>query len=116
MTAVFSSKSLVGKVLQGNYLLERLVGKGGMAWVFRARHTKLQEVMAVKILLPHIAEDETVRRRFLDEGKIQFRLKHPNIVQVTDLLEDDNLIGIVLEWIDGDDLKALMKRVRAPMP
>ena len=112
----FSSKNLIGQVLQGNYLIEKPVGKGGMAWVYRARHTKLQETMAVKILLPHIAEDEGVRRRFLDEAKIQFRLKHPNIVQVTDVIEEGNLIGIVLEWVDGEDLKELLKRLRSPMP
>lgn len=113
---VFSSKSLIGQVLQGNYLIEKAVGKGGMAWVYRARHTKLQEMMAVKVLLPHIAEEVGVRKRFLDEARIQFRLKHPNIVQVTDVIEENEVIGIVMEWIEGEDLKELLKRVRSPMP
>lgn len=113
---VFSSKSLIGQVLQGNYLIEKAVGKGGMAWVYRARHTKLQETMAVKVLLPHIAEEAGVRKRFLDEARIQFRLKHANIVQVTDVIEEREIIGIVMEWIEGEDLKELLKRIRSPMP
>lgn len=105
----------VGKTLQGNYLIQRLVGKGGMAWVYKTEHVKFQESMAVKILLPNICEQEEIRQRFLEEARIQFKLKHPHIVQVTDIIEDGPLIAIVMEWVDGENLKQLLRKLDRPI-
>ncbi len=105
---------LEGSEIQG-YLLESLVGKGGMAWVYKALHKKLNEYMAVKIMLPHLIDEGDLRERFLDEAKIQFKLKHPNIVQVTDIIEQGHIIGIVMEWIGGENLKQSMDRMEQPV-
>jgi serine/threonine-protein kinase len=105
----------VGKTLQGNYFIERLVGKGGMAWVYKTMHVKFREPMAIKILLPHICEEPDVRARFLEEARIQFRLKHPHIVQVTDIIEDGSLIAIVMEWVEGENLKQLLRKLNGPI-
>ena len=114
--AKYGAEAFIGQVLKGNYRLDKQVGAGGMAWVFSATHTTLEEVMAVKILLPHIAQDEEVRTRFINEAKIQFKLKHNNIVSVTDVIEEDGLIGIVMEWVNGENLKQFLKRVGLPLP
>ena len=111
---LLNHKSLMGELLQGNYRIDKMIGKGGMAWVYKAEHIKLQEHMAVKVLLPHISEDEEMRYRFLEEARIQFKLKHPNIVQVTDVIEDNGIFGIVMEWIEGDNLKQMLKKLEYP--
>lgn len=111
-TSIFDE--MVGREVQG-YVLENLVGKGGMAWVFKALHKKLNEHMAVKVLLPHLVGEEELVRRFVDEAKIQFKLKHPNIVQVTDIIEEGSIIGMVMEWVDGENLKQSMERLEQPV-
>lgn len=97
--------SLQGKVLNQHYLVERKVAQGGMAWLFQVRHVLLDETMALKLLYPHLTGNDEIRLRFIDEAKIQFRLKHPNIIQVTEILQAGRLLGIVQEWISGSNLK-----------
>lgn len=76
-----------------------------MAWIFRVRHAFLDQPLALKLLFSHLADDEIVRSRFVSEAKIQFRLKHPNIVQVTEILNENKMLGMFQEWINGPDLK-----------
>ncbi|TNE44693.1 MAG: serine/threonine protein kinase [Deltaproteobacteria bacterium] len=110
-----SAQSLEGQVLQQNYRIEKLVGKGGMAWVYQALHLKLKERLAVKVLQPDLVEDHEIRERFLSEGRVQFRMRHPHILEVTDLIEEGPWIGIVMEWVEGENLKQLLKRQTAPL-
>lgn len=98
-----SAKSLEGRLL-GGYRLRRLVGKGGMGWVFHAFHEQLQVESAVKILFPQLAEDELTRERFLREARIQFQLQHPNIVRVVSLLDEGGYVGFASDWCSGGDL------------
>lgn len=108
-------KRLEGSTIQGHYYIEQLIQRGGMAWLYRARHQLLQEPMAIKILFPQWSDDPLVRVRFIDEAKIQFKLKHPNIVQVTDVIQDSGLIGIVQEWVEGEDLNQALQRINGPL-
>ena len=112
-----SNDPLVGKVLQGTYRIEALVGKGGMAKVYKAVHTSLQVPLAIKMLLPHLAEEEHVKKRFMDEAKIQFELKHNHIVQVTGVIEDkeNDFVGMIMEWIEGDDLQQALRKRQRPL-
>lgn len=87
------------------YQIEAAIGQGGMATVYRARHTVLESQHAVKLLLPHLAARRDVRLRFLEEGKIQARLRHPHIAPVTDLISDEGVAGLVMQWLDGRDLR-----------
>ncbi len=98
-----SSKLLEGRIL-GGYRLNRLVGKGGMGWVFHAFHEQLQVHSAVKILFPQLAEDEHTRERFLREARIQYQLHHPNIVRVVSLLDEGGYVGFASDWCSGGDL------------
>ncbi len=97
-----------GKTING-FTLQRLLGTGGMAEVWYAEN-KIGKKAAVKLLLPKLCQDELVVSRFLTEAKVMVDLTHPNIRQVYDYGDIDGRPTIVMEYLEGDDLKARMKR------
>ncbi len=92
-----------------------LVGMGGMATVYRARDLYLDRLVAVKILREPYASDVTFRQRFLDEARAAAQLDHPGIVRIYDVGIDGRRPYIVLELVEGEDLRALIDRMR-PVP
>jgi serine/threonine-protein kinase len=104
--------SLVGTVL-GRYRLERLLGKGGMGVVYAARHADLGKAAAIKILQGRDVESEAVRARLLREGQAASRIRHPNIVDIYDVGADEGRFYLVMELLDGEDLRSLIAR-KAP--
>src|SRR5437868_11923814 len=108
------SGSLVGKVLDGQYQIEALLGKGGMGAVFRARHILLGDRVAIKVLPPEMRSNTEWLRRFQREGQAARRFRHPNAVTVYDLrTSGDGTIYLVMEYVEGNTLDAeLKKRVR----
>ena len=88
------------------------VEAGGMGMVYRARHTILDADVAIKILLPNLATKEKVRYRFQQEAYVQAQLSHPNIVRVTDFLDDEDILGFVMEWIQGPSLEGVLSAER----
>lgn len=107
---MLSPSHLEGRILQNCYRIEKRVGKGGMAWVYKGYHTILNVPVAIKILLPSLAEEESIRQRFVMEAKVMFQLRHPHIVQVTDIIQEGDLLGMVMEWVQGEDLNQWLKR------
>lgn len=99
-----------GKTING-YTIQRFIGVGGMAEVWMAEN-KLGKKAAVKLLLPKLCGKENVeaRARFYTEAKVMVDLKHPNIRQVQDYGELEGRPVIVMEFLDGEDLKTRMKR------
>jgi serine/threonine protein kinase len=99
----------------GRYQLQEVIGTGGMATVFRAWDERLQVARAVKVLLPHLARNSTIRRRFETEARTMARLYHPNIVGVHDVGVDGERVYIIMELVAGG---CLMDHVTAhgPMP
>lgn len=93
----------------GSYFVEAPLGQGGMAAVFRARHVRLGSVHALKVLLPDYARSDELRLRFLNEGRIQAQLRHPGLVPVTDLLEADGVVGLVMDLVDGRSLDVVIR-------
>src|SRR4051812_12964029 len=96
------------------YLLER-INVGGMAEVFRAKSFGVEgfeRLVAVKRILPNIAEDRDFIKMFIDEAKIAVQLNHTNIAQIFDLGMVDNAYYIALEHIHGRDLRAIFDRCR----
>jgi serine/threonine protein kinase len=96
------------------YLLDR-INVGGMAEVFKAKTLGVEgfeRLVAVKRILPNIAEDEEFITMFIDEAKISVQLNHANIGQVFDLGKVDDSYFIALEFIDGKDLRAIFDRCR----
>ncbi len=93
------------------YRLVRRVGQGGMGAVYEAKHTVLGTSVAVKLLRPELAINKRARRRFLREAKVAARVKHPNIVELTDFGEQPEIGAFfVMEYLEGHDLGAELKR------
>src|SRR6266481_958010 len=102
--------ALTGKVLDGQYQIESLLGKGGMGAVFRARHILLGDRVAIKVLPPEMRNNAEWLRRFRREGQAARRFRHPNAVTVYDLrTASDGMIYMVMEYVDGHTLDAELR-------
>ncbi len=100
----------------GPYELLEKLGQGGMGAVYKARHTKLNRIEAIKILPPHLAKDANAKNRFEREIQAVGALNHPNIVQARHGDEAAGQLYLVMEFIDGRDLASLVKQhVRLPI-
>ena len=99
----------------GKYRVEDKIGEGGMAIVYKAFHTEFNEPVAIKVLTPNHVEEMDVQERFKREAKIQFKLRHPNLVRVHDLIDDNGLLGMAMDWIPGRDLEELMNDLDRPL-
>lgn len=98
----------VGQVFDGRYKITKILGVGGMAVVFEAFDTKLNRIVALKMLKDEIANDSQSVKRFINESKAVSMLSHPNIVSIYDVSVKDNLKYIVMERVDGITLKSYM--------
>ena len=100
----------VGQVLDNRYRIERIIGMGGMAVVFRAEDLLMRRIVAVKILKDDIARDEVSVKRFINESKAVSMLSHPNIVTIYDVSVRSDAKYIVMEYIEGITLKNYMTK------
>jgi serine/threonine protein kinase/tetratricopeptide (TPR) repeat protein len=92
----------------GRYVIEQPIGAGGMGEVYRARDTRLERTVALKMLPRETAGDSELRRRFLNEARAASALNHPNIVALHDICTDKNIDFLVMEYVDGRTLKELI--------
>ena len=99
----------IGKVIAG-YRIEERIGRGGMGVVYRAEHLNLRRRAAIKIIAPDLAESEGFRERFTREARIAAALQHPNIVTVYDAGEVDGLLYLAMQYIEGSDLSAMLRK------
>lgn len=103
-----------GHVLD-RYELLLPVASGGMAmvWAARLKGTRgFQKIVAVKTMLPKLSEDEQFEQMFLDEASLASEIHHPHVVEIHDLGEQQGVLFLVMEWIDGVPLNQLMKAAR----
>ena len=98
-----------GTILKDRFVLEDVVGSGGMAIVYRATDRVTGNTVAVKILKEEFVSDEQFRRRFLNESRAISMLRHRNIVSVIDFDFEGNLQYIVMEYVDGITLKDFIR-------
>ena len=94
-----------GYRLDGRYELLYPYAQGGMAtvWISRVQGKHgFEKLVAVKTILPHLAQDESFRAMFLDEASIASRIRHPNVADIIDLGEEADTLYMVLEWVNGD--------------
>jgi eukaryotic-like serine/threonine-protein kinase len=102
--------ALLGSVLDGQYQIEALLGKGGMGAVYRARHILLGDRVAIKLLPPEMRSNTEWLRRFQREGQAARRFRHPNAVTVYDLRTSaDGTIYLVMEYVEGNTLDAELR-------
>lgn len=97
--------NLLGKRLEGRYLIEELIGVGGMANVYRAFDTVNQRPVAIKMLRDEYVDNEDFLRRFRNESKAIYSLNHPHIVKIYDVILTSKNPVIVMEYVDGITLK-----------
>ena len=98
----------------GPYEIKSLLGEGGMGIVYRARDTKLQRDVALKLLPDHFADDPDRLARFQREAQVLASLNHPNIAQIYGLEESNGTRCIVMELVEGETLQERLKR--GPIP
>lgn len=89
-----------------------LIGRGGMGFVYKARQPKLDRYVALKILPERLAEDAAFRERFAREGRVLASLNHPNIVTVFDFGEANGFFYLMMEFVDGVNLRQAMNAGR----
>jgi hypothetical protein len=100
---------LIGRTLGGKYLIERVLGKGGMGRVYRAQHLGLGRAVAVKVLDAAQASDLANMRRFRREALAHSRIEHPNVLRVHDFTDaGDGQPFLVMDLIQGRDLRAVL--------
>ncbi|MBI4912417.1 MAG: protein kinase [Acidobacteria bacterium] len=99
----------------GNYYLLEKIAVGGMAELFKAKQRgvhNFQKIGAIKRILPHLSDNDEFVTMFIDEAKLAAQLTHPNIVQIFDLGKASGAYYIAMEFVDGKDLRSLLRRVR----
>src|SRR4051812_18960449 len=98
-----------GQVLAG-YRIEGLVGRGGMGVVYRATQLALERPVALKLITPDLAEDESFRERFKRESRTAAQIEHPHVIPVHEAGEADGQLFIAMRLIDGVDLREVIRR------
>ncbi len=109
-------EDLIGQQLADRYRIEAVIGVGGMGAVYRALHVVIDKLVAVKVLSPEYSGREVDSQRFMIEAQAASRIRHPNVVDITDFgYTDDGRPYLVMEYLEGQDLESLV-RERGPLP
>ncbi|MBL8150847.1 MAG: serine/threonine protein kinase [Blastocatellia bacterium] len=106
----------LGITIDGKYLVEEMVGQGGMGNVYKAKHLQMDSTVAIKILHPHLISDQTSVERFRREARAARTVNHPNAIQVLDFgVSSDNTVYLVMEFLEGLSLRKVID-LEKPMP
>jgi len=87
------------------YNIQSELGKGGMATVHLAEDEKFKHPVAIKLLNKEFINNGNIRNRFLAEARNLFKMNHPNIIKVTDLIDEGDTVAFVMEYLNGQTLK-----------
>jgi len=93
----------------GQYRIIEKIGQGGMGVIYKAEHTTLEQIVAIKALPSTLGSNSDIRERFIREAKIQAKLSHPNVVNILNFLEHEGNNYIVMEYVDGETLEAIIR-------
>ncbi len=96
-----------GSIFAG-HRIEEIAGRGGMGTVYRATHLVLDHVVALKVIAPRLAADDAFRERFRSESRVAVSLRHPNVVPIHHAGEEDGLLFVTMDLINGPDLRRLL--------
>lgn len=94
----------------GEYRIVEKVGQGGMGSVYKAVHSKLDQVVAIKVLSSEFSDNPSMRSRFINEARIQAKFTHPNVVNVLNFFEIDEKAYLVMEFVEGETLEQKLER------
>ncbi len=105
------SDARLGTAIAGRYTLESVIGEGGMAIVYRARHKVMDQPFAIKVMSPLLARDPVVRERFRREAKSAKKIAHPNIIEIFEEGDTgDGTAYMVMEYLQGESLADIITR------
>jgi serine/threonine protein kinase len=107
--------ALIGASFAG-YRIDDLVGRGGMGVVYRATDASLERSVALKLLAPELARDESFRRRFAAESKVAASLDHPNVIPIYQAGEHDGVLYLAMRFVRGEDLRLRLRHERLLEP
>jgi serine/threonine-protein kinase len=111
LRAIPLQEDLIGRVVGGKFRVEKLLGQGGMGRVYLAEHVRIGRRCALKVLAPNLVGDPSSIRRFDGEARNASRIVHPSVAVVYDFEETpDGLVYLVLEYVDGETLGAILGR------
>ena len=114
---MFSEPDQAGQVIDQRYRVLSRLGQGGMGTVYLAEHIGLGQRRAIKFLRPEVARHPSARKRFLQEAQVVASLRHEHVIEVIDLGESGGAAYYVMELLEGEDLRALLRREKAlPWP
>jgi serine/threonine protein kinase len=99
---------MIGTTIQDRYTVEKKIGEGGFASVFRGMHTKLKRPVAIKVLKDEFLGNEAIKQRFLREAESMAQLSHPNLVTVYDQGEHNGVPYFIMEYVNGPNLLDLV--------
>src|SRR6266404_6352845 len=106
-----SGDPLLGETLAGKYRIEERLSVGGMGTVYRATHVLMDKKVALKVLRPSLAADETIVARFSREARAASRISHPHALSVTDFGEaEGGVVFLIMEFLDGRTLKEVIRK------
>lgn len=108
-----SQPSWIGHELGGRYILDDMIGQGGMSAVYKATDPNLRRVVAVKLIHSHLSTNPEFVRRFEEEAAAVAQLNHPNIIKVFDFNHEDGTYYMVLEFVPGETLQSRLKQIGA---
>ncbi len=94
-----------------NYQIEQLIGRGGMAVVYRATDIRLDRMVALKILSPDLARNDAFRQRFIRESRAGAAVDHPHVIPVFEAGDAEGVLFIAMRYVAGQDVRALIERV-----
>ena len=95
---------MIGSQIKDYYIKSEL-GQGGMATVYLAHDNKFDTEVAIKLLKKEFVNNDNIRKRFIVEARNMFKMSHPNIIKVTDLIDQDDTVAFVMEYIPSETLK-----------
>jgi serine/threonine-protein kinase len=105
-----------GQVLGSKYRVVRQIGEGGMGVVLECEHTTSGKRVAIKWLHPKLASEPDAGERFVREARAAARVRHPNVVDVYDVVQEREAVFLVMELLEGEPLTALLERAQLPVP
>jgi hypothetical protein len=106
-----STSNWIGKTLGSRYVIEELLGQGGMSAVYKATDPNLKRVVAIKMIHPHLSGNPDFIKRFEEEAASVAQLRHPGIIQVHDFNRDGDVYYMTLEFVPGETIQAHLKRL-----
>jgi serine/threonine-protein kinase len=105
------ANNLIGKTISNRYVVEEMLGQGGMSSVYKGTDPNLKRVVAIKLIHSHLSSNPDFVQRFEEEAAAVAQLRHHGIIQVYDFNKDDDLYYMILEFVPGETLQDHLKRL-----